>query len=295
VPATVVDAVQTPFPCPCRCHDELTADERSAGITALYRFDDAMRGFGQTVIWDLAAPTLWRVQQQIEGARWVAVRDGGCIHSRLLGFCVHELIHAMCGDPEAPNWGTPVGLPYGVPDSVAPIDEAAYLHPFNQHEARAFVGLGAVGFRLFGIEWPLLPARDVGTYGFAGGNALVDVPAGYRRVPHYDHVQHARRYLALARKLEDEARDWFTPARLDDIAARFAAAEAIGARSRPRASGPGDRGAMICASVARCANGSNAAAGRPMPSVPWRSHAGATPATSGDALTCRFSRRRFAY
>ena len=28
------------------------------GIEALYRFDDAMRGWGQQVIWDLAAPTL---------------------------------------------------------------------------------------------------------------------------------------------------------------------------------------------------------------------------------------------
>jgi SEC-C motif-containing protein len=234
VPATVVDAVQTPFPCPCACHAGLTLDERAAGIAALYRFDDAMRGFGQTVIWDLAAPTLWRVQQQLGGARWVAVRDGACIHSRLLGFCVHELIHAMCGDPEAPNWGTPVGLPYGVPDAIPAVDEAAFLHRFNQHEARAWVGLGAVGHRLFAIEWPLLPARDVGTYGFAGGNAVVDVPAGYRRVPHYDHVQHARRYYALARALEEDARAWFTPTRLDEIAARFEAAEAIGVRSRPR-------------------------------------------------------------
>ncbi|HMG24205.1 MAG TPA: hypothetical protein VK607_22880, partial [Kofleriaceae bacterium] len=223
MPATVVDAVQTPLPCACRCHEVLSLDERAAGIAALYRFDDAMRGFGQTVIWDLAAPTLWRLQQHIGGARWVAVRESGCIHSRLLGFCVHELIHAMCGDPEQANWGTPVGLPYGVPESVAPVDEAAYLHPFNQNEARAWVGLAAVGYRLFGIEWPLLPARDVGTYGFVGGNALVEVPAGYRAVPHYDHGHHARRYYALAHALEDEARAWFTPDKLDEIAARFEA------------------------------------------------------------------------
>jgi hypothetical protein len=234
VPATVIDAVQSPFPCPCRCHDALSLDERTAGISALYRFDDAMRGFGQTVIWDLAAPTLWRVQQQLGAVRWVAVRDGGCIHSRLLGFCVHELIHAMCGDPEQPNWGTPVGLPYGVPEAVRPSEEAAYLHTFNQHEARAWVGLAVVGYRLFGIEWPLLPARDVGTYGFAGGNALVDVPPGFRRVAHFDHGHHPRRYDALARALEDEARGWFTEAKLEEIAARFEAAEALGARSRPR-------------------------------------------------------------
>lgn len=238
MPATVVDAVKTPLPCPCACHARLSLDERAAGIEALYRFDDAMRGWGQTVIWDLAAPTLWRVQQQLGEVRWVAVRDGGCIHARLLGFCVHELIHAVCGDPTAPNWGTPVGLPYGVPESVAPVDEAAYLRPFNEHEARAWVGLAAVAYRLFQIEWEILPARDVGTYGFPGGTALCDVPPGYRRVPHYDHVHDARRYYALARGLEDDARAWFTPARLDDIAARFEAAEAIGRAARPAAYPP---------------------------------------------------------
>ena len=87
-----------------------------------------------------------------------------------------------------------------MPEAVAPADEAAYLHPFNQHEARAWVGLDAVAYRLFGIEWALLPARDVGTYGFAGGNALVDVPAGYRRVAHFDRQHHARRYHALAQQ-----------------------------------------------------------------------------------------------
>jgi hypothetical protein len=233
VPATVVDAVKTPYPCACQCHDRLSFEERAAGIEALYRFDDAMRGFGQTVIWDLAAPTLWRVQQQLGEVRWVTVRDGPCIHSRLLGFCVHELIHAMCGDPAAPNWGTPVGLPYGVPAAIPPVEEAAYLHPFNQHEARAWVGLGAVAFRVFNIEWTLLPARDVGTYGFPGGNALCEVPDGYRQVPHYDHQHHTRRYLALARKLEDEARDWFTPGKLDEIAQKFEAAEKIGRDNRP--------------------------------------------------------------
>ena len=233
MPATVVDAVKTPYPCACDCHGVLTFEERAAGIEALYRFDDAMRGWGQTVIWDLAAPTLWRVQQQFGSVKWVAVRDGGCIHARLLGFCVHELIHAMCGDPTAANWGTPVGLPYGVPESIPVSDEAAYLHPFNQHEARAYVGLAAVAYRLFGIEWTILPAREVGTYGFVGGDAVVDVPDGYRRVPHYDHQLHPRRYQALAGRLEAEARDWFTVAKLDEIAARFADAEAVGRASRP--------------------------------------------------------------
>ena len=52
------------------------------------------------------------------------------------------------------------------------------------------------------------------------------MPEGYRRVPHYDHQHHTRRYMALAHKLEEEARDWFTEARLDEIATRFEAAEA---------------------------------------------------------------------
>lgn len=235
MPATVVDAVKTPYPCPCNCHEALTPAQRAAGIAALYRFDDAMRGWGQTVLWDLAAPALWRLQQQLGEVKWVAVRDGACIHSRLLGFCVHELVHVMCGDPALPNYGTPVGLPYGVPEHVPPTEEAAYLHRFNQNEARAWVGLAPVAYRLFQIEWPLLPARDVGTYGFPGGNALVDVPPGYRRVPHFDHHHHARRYYALAQKLEAEARDWFTPQKLDEIAERFEAAEAIGRASRPLA------------------------------------------------------------
>ena len=235
MPATVVDAVRTPYQCACACHERLTVAEREQGIAALYRFDDAMRGWGQEVIWDLAAPMLWRLQQQLGGVKWVAVRDGACIHARLLGFCVHETIHALCGDPTVPNYGTPVGLPYGVPEAVPIAEEAAFIHPFNQNEARAYTGMAALAYRLFKIEWQLLPARDVGTYGFVGGNAICDVPAGYRRVPHYDHVQHARRYAALAQKLEDEARAFFTDAKLDEFAARFEAAEAIGRAQRTEA------------------------------------------------------------
>jgi hypothetical protein len=245
VPATVVDAVKTPYPCACACHERLSLDQRAAGIEALYRFDDAMRGWGQTVIWDLAAPTMWKLQKELGDVKWVVVRESGCIHARLLGLCVHETIHAINGDPTAANYGTPVGLPYGVPESVAPEDEASYLHRFNEHEARAWVGIEAVAYRLFQIEWPLLPARDVGTYGFVGGNAIVDVPAGYRPVAHWDDTHHTQRYYALARKLEAEARDWFTPAKLDEIAAKFEAAEAIGRASRPAKFPPAREAARI--------------------------------------------------
>lgn len=238
-----------------------------AGIEALYRFDDAMRGLDYEVLWDLAAPALWRVQQNLpDPPRWVAVRDTGCLHSRLLGACVHEFLHAYCGDPVLPNYGIPPGLPYGVPETLPLGEEAAYLQPFNDAEARAWVGLTYVGHRLFGIEWELLPARDVGTYGFAGGNAIVDVPAGYRRVAHWDSKSHPRRYYALAQKIQEEAHAWFTPERLDDINARFEAAEAAGrakrkheypsarevARLKPRV--PGRNDLCICGSMAKWKN-----------------------------------------
>lgn len=263
MPASVVDAVRTPLPCDCNCHANLSLDERAAGIDALYRFDDAMRGFDYDVVWDLAAPTLWRVAQQAGSAdiRWVAVRDTGCIHRRLLGYCVHELIHALVGDVTKPNFGVPYGLPYGVPEELPPAEEAEYLAAFNWAEARAWAGMSAVAYRLFGIEWDVLPARDVGTYGFPGGNALVDVPAGYRRVAHYDSEHHGRRYYALARALEDKARAWFTTETLDDFHSRFTEAEARGrvkrrepfppARemARLRVQKPGRNDLCICGSM----------------------------------------------
>ena len=35
MPATVVDAVKSPYPCLCRCHERLSVSERAAGIEAL--------------------------------------------------------------------------------------------------------------------------------------------------------------------------------------------------------------------------------------------------------------------
>ncbi len=97
--------------------------------------------------------------------------------------------------------------------------------------------------------------------GCPGGNALVDVPEGYRRVPHFDSEHHARRYYAHARALEDEARSWFTPQKLDELAARFEEAEAIGRARRPatypsprevariRTKQPGRNDLCICGSM----------------------------------------------
>jgi hypothetical protein len=263
MPASVVDAVRKPLPCACQCHQQLTLEQRAAGIAALFRFDDAMRGWDYEVVWDLAAPTLWRLQQQMNSdeMRWVAVRDSGCIHSRLLGYCVHETIHALLGDVSKANYGVPFGLPYGVPVEVPATMAAEYLAEFNWIEARAWAGMAAVGYRLFGIEWQLLPARDVGTYGFAGGHALNEVPDGYRAVPHVDSVLHARRYYALARALESKALDWFTDERLDQFAATFEAAEMRGQQlrgedfpparelARLRVQTPGRNDLCICGSM----------------------------------------------
>ncbi len=146
-------------------------------MDALYRFDDALRGWGYTGLWDLAAPRLWREAQKRndQSYRYVAVRDEACVYRRLLGFAVHELIHALNGDVTRANYGIPFGLPYGVPESMPPIEEAAYLKTFNDSEARAWVGIAPMALKLYGVDWPLRTARDVGTYGFVGGNALVTV------------------------------------------------------------------------------------------------------------------------
>ena len=46
VPLSVVEAFERPHACACACHAELTLEERAAGVLAMFRFDDAMRGFG---------------------------------------------------------------------------------------------------------------------------------------------------------------------------------------------------------------------------------------------------------
>jgi hypothetical protein len=232
---TVIDALRAPYACQCACHETLDPEQRTRSIEALYRFDDAMRGWGYTCLWDLAAPRLWREAQKLNDPdyRFVAIRDEACVYRRLLGFAMHELIHALCGDVTKANYGVGFGLPYGVPEAVPPIEEAAYIKPFNDGEARAWVGIAPLAERLYGIDWELRTARDVGTYGFPGGNALVPVPPGYRAVPHYDRQEHPTRYYALARRIEDEARAWFTPERIEELVARVEAAEAIGRTHRP--------------------------------------------------------------
>jgi hypothetical protein len=231
---TLLDALSKPPPCACDCWSALTVDERAQGIAAMFRFDDAIHGWGYTPLYEPAAPKLWREAQKRNDTsyRCIAVRDDACVYRRLVGFAVHETLHALEGDPSKANYGVPFGLPYGVPLDLPEGAEKDYLHPFNVGEARAWVGVAPLGKALFDIDWTLRTARDVGTYGFPGGNALVDVPPGFRQVPHVDRNHHPQRYYALARKLEDDARAYFTDEKVQDLCARFEAAEALGKQKR---------------------------------------------------------------
>jgi hypothetical protein len=233
----VVDALRSQRPCPCDCHHTLGHDERRRGVDAIYFCDDALRGLGYVPMYDHAGDALWREAQSRNDAsyRGVAVRFGECIYRRLLGSMLHELIHAGVGDPTQANYGIPFGLPYGVPMHVPPSDEEAFLAPFNFGEARAFVGVWILGMRLFGIDWDIRTARDVGTYGFVGGNALVSVPKGFRPVAHIDRTHHPERYYARARRLEAEARAWFEDAtNLDALVGLIQSAAARGRETRDR-------------------------------------------------------------
>lgn len=233
---TIADAVTTARPCPCDCHRTLGEAERARGVAALYHCDDALRGWGYVPIYELHGDALWREAQKKNDAsyRGVAVRFGECIYRRLLGSMLHELLHASLGDPTRANYGIPFGLPYGVPTSVPPSEEEAYLAPFNFGEARAFVGVWILGRAMFGIDWDVRTARDIGTYGFVGGNALVPVPSGFRPVAHIDRQHHAERYYARGRKLEDEARAWMTEENVASVIARVNEAAARGSASRPK-------------------------------------------------------------
>src|SRR5206468_1844601 len=111
-------------------------------------------------------------------------------------------------------------------------DEPEYLAKHNFCEARAFVGVWVVSRELFAIDFDVRTARDVGTYGFVGANALVPVGKAYRPVAHIDPVAHADRYLTKARRLEDEARAWFTPERIAELRTGIDAAAERGRATR---------------------------------------------------------------
>ncbi len=230
----LIEAFMAPLPCTCLCHGVLTIDQRAEGIRALFRFDDAMRGWGYAPLYDLKAHILFREAQAKNDPtyRGVAVRDSSCLFQRLVGFAAHETLHALNGDTTKANYGIPFGLPYGVPEDLPEGDEAAFLDPFNRAEARAWLGPGILATALWGITWDVRTARDVGTYGFPGGNAIVPVAPGFRAVPHWDNVHHRTTYLQLARKLEREEESWFSEAQIGELVARFEEAEARGAKLR---------------------------------------------------------------
>jgi hypothetical protein len=244
---SLLDALERQHPCYGDCHHTLSLEQRTRAVTALVHLDDALRGWGYIPLYDIHGDRLWReAQQKADPAyRGVAVRFGECIYRRLLGAMLHEALHASFGDPGRANYGIPFGLPYGVPAEVPERDEEAYLAPFNFGEARAFVGVSILGAARFDIDWPALNARAWGTYGFTGGNAFIPVPAGYRAVAHIDAEHHHQRYIARARKLEDEARAWFTADHLALVIQGIDEAAARGRASRPRAYPPATRLAAV--------------------------------------------------
>jgi hypothetical protein len=228
----VVEGLSMQRPCAWDCHRTLTLEQRIRAIECIYHCDDALRGWGYEPLYDLHGDVLWREAQRANdpGYRKVAVRFGECIYRRLVGGVIHEVLHALFGDTSQANYGLLFGLPYCVPAHVPEAEEEAYLAPFNFAEARAFVGVWILGPRRFGVDWDARTARDVGTYCFKGGNALVTCPApGYRSVAHIDPVHHAERYLRRARTLEEEARAWFTE---ENLAAAIAAIDEAAEKGR---------------------------------------------------------------
>ena len=232
---SLVEALASPHPCRCDCFATLTLDERVRAVEALYRIDDVLRGWGYRAVYDLAADGLYRQAQQENDPsfRQIPLRDDACVYRRLVGFGVHELIHGLEGDVSQANYGIFWGAPYSVPAELPEGEEEAFLRPFNVGEARAYVGVNRVADALFGIDFAVYTARDVGTYGFPGGNAIVPAPRGCRQVPHWDRVHHPRQYYARARALEEAERAYFTEDKLREYGERVAAAEARGRAARP--------------------------------------------------------------
>ncbi len=233
----VIDGLRRQRPCAFDCHATLTAAQRIRAIECIHACDDALRGWGYEPLYDLHGDALWQEAQRADDPGYfkVAVRFGECIYRRLVGSVLHEVLHASFGDTTKPNYGMRFGLPYCVPADVPQADEADHLAPHNWCEARAWSGVWILGARRFGIDWDVKTARDVGTYCFTGGNAIVPPKApGWRPVAHVDPVHHADRYLAHARRLEAEARAWFTEDHLADILRQIDAAIERGKRARRR-------------------------------------------------------------
>jgi len=244
---TLVQALAKQRACACDCHRKLSPEERTRGVEALYFCDDVLRGWHYEPNYELHGDLLWREAQKRADPsyREVAVRFGECMYKRLVGSMLHEILHALHGDPTKANYGVPFGLPYGVPEDVPPSAEESFLAPFNAGEARAFVGVWILGKELFGIDWSLRTARDVGTYGFVGGNALVPVRPGFRAVAHLDRRHHEQRYYARARAIEAEAKaELERPEVLAGLVARVRASAEEGRARGPKRPPARDFGRM---------------------------------------------------
>jgi hypothetical protein len=231
---SIAEALSRQYPCFGDCHTTLTFEQRRRAVEAIYHCDDALRGWGYTPLYDINGDRLWREAQQKNDPayRGVAVRFGECIYRRLVGSMLHEVLHALHGDTTQANYGLLFGLPYGVPSSVPEAEEEAFIAPHNFNEACAFVGVCVLGRARFGIDWPALNAREWGTFCFKGGNALVQVPKGYRAVAHIDPKHHRDRYLVRARKLEEEAQTYLDANRITELSARLDDAAARGKTTR---------------------------------------------------------------
>lgn len=227
-------ALRDQRPCQWDCHRSLTLAQRTRSIEAIYVCDDALRGWGYEPLYEIHGDLLWKEAQRADDPsyRGVAVRFGECIYRRLVGGMIHEVLHAVFGDVTKANYGMPYALPYGVPRDVEERDAEAYLAPYNFCEARAWVGVWPIAEAMFGIDFDVRTARDIGTYGFVGGNALVPVGKAYRPIAHIDPVAHRDRYFARGRRLEEEARAWFTPESTADTIAKIRAAAEIGRATR---------------------------------------------------------------
>ncbi len=233
---SVVEALLQPHPCACDCFHTLPLAERARSVAAMYRFDDALRGWGYEPVYELAGDRIYRIAQAKNDPsfRLIPVRDSACVYRRLVGFAVHEVIHAVLGDTSLANYGIPWGALRAVPDRAPRGREADALAPLNRAEAMAFVCVGPGRRGALGVAWPVYTARDVGTYGFVGANAIVPAPPGFRAVPHLDRVHHAARYYELARALEADAARALTAAKIDEICAAFGAAERAFAGRAPK-------------------------------------------------------------
>jgi hypothetical protein len=99
---------------------------------------------------------------------------------------------------------------------------AAQLRALPRHRRCAITAASTVAWK--GPRWRNALSHRLGglhrtrraTYRFPGGNAIVELPAGFRPVPHWDRVHHRAKYYALACRLEDEERALLTNEKIAD-------------------------------------------------------------------------------